>query len=154
MVAALVLAAGFASAQTGSPAAKSPETTSPKVSSSKALASKSSKKVTSKGKGRRSRKGAWKRHGQQKIDPVRARQIQEALIREKYLDGEPSGVWDARTEQAMVRYQADHGWQSKVTPDSRALIKLGLGPDHSRDVAVGSGAQAATPKTAVTGRKR
>ncbi len=31
----------------------------------------------------------------------------------------------------MARFQADHGWQSKITPDSRALIKLGLGPDYS-----------------------
>jgi hypothetical protein len=30
----------------------------------------------------------------------------------------------------MQKYQADHGWQSKQVPDSRALIKLGLGPDH------------------------
>jgi hypothetical protein len=98
-------------------------------------------------------KGAWKRHGQQKIDPARARQIQEALVREKYLEGEPSGVWDARTEQAMLRYQGDNGWQSKITPDSRALIKLGLGPDHSQDVAVGS-AQVSMPAPAVTGPKQ
>jgi len=30
----------------------------------------------------------------------------------------------------MVRFQGDNGWQTKVTPDSRALIKLGLGPRH------------------------
>jgi hypothetical protein len=30
----------------------------------------------------------------------------------------------------MQRYQADQGWQSKTTPDSRALIKLRLGPSH------------------------
>jgi hypothetical protein len=30
----------------------------------------------------------------------------------------------------MQRYQADNNWQSKTTPDARALIKLGLGPDH------------------------
>jgi hypothetical protein len=30
----------------------------------------------------------------------------------------------------MQRYQADQGWQSKQTPDSRALIKLRLGPSH------------------------
>jgi hypothetical protein len=81
---------------------------------------------------RRSRRGAWKRRGQQAILPDRAREIQEALIRENYLTGEPSGKWDARTRDAMTRYQADNGWQSKVTPDSRALIKLGLGPDYSR----------------------
>lgn len=83
---------------------------------------------------RRSRKGAWKRHGQQKIDAGRASEIQQALIREKYLDGQPTGKWDARTEAAMARYQADNGWQSKVTPDSRALIKLGLGPNHQSDL--------------------
>jgi peptidoglycan hydrolase-like protein with peptidoglycan-binding domain len=82
----------------------------------------------------RSRKGTWKHHGQQKIDGARAAQIQQALIREKYMDGEATGAWDARTEAAMARYQADNGWQSKITPDSRALIKLGLGPDHQGDL--------------------
>jgi hypothetical protein len=28
----------------------------------------------------------------------------------------------------MQKYQGDHGWQTKLTPDSRALIALGLGP--------------------------
>ena len=31
----------------------------------------------------------------------------------------------------MQKYQADHGWQTKLMPDSRALKKLGLGPDYS-----------------------
>ena len=65
------------------------------------------------------------------VTPDRARAIQEALIRENYLTGEPSGAWDTRTQGAMVRYQAANGWQTKVTPDSRALIKLGLGPNYS-----------------------
>jgi peptidoglycan hydrolase-like protein with peptidoglycan-binding domain len=85
-------------------------------------------------RGRAARKGAWKRHGQQRIDSARATEIQQALIREKYLNGDPTGNWDSRTEAAMSRYQADHGWQSKVTPDSRALIKLGLGPNHQSDL--------------------
>src|SRR5438270_9965687 len=42
----------------------------------------------------RPRKGAWKRHGQQGIAPDRVRAIQEALIREKYLEGAPTGQWD------------------------------------------------------------
>jgi peptidoglycan hydrolase-like protein with peptidoglycan-binding domain len=70
-------------------------------------------------------------HGQQEIDPERARQIQEALIRANYLDGEPSGRWDQPTKDAISRYQADNGWQTKIVPDSRALIKLGLGPTHA-----------------------
>ncbi|HXY47972.1 MAG TPA: peptidoglycan-binding domain-containing protein [Terriglobales bacterium] len=69
-------------------------------------------------------------HGQQKIDSERARQIQQALVREHYLGGEPSGKWDPATEEALRRYQADHGWQNKTVPDSRALITLGLGPSH------------------------
>jgi peptidoglycan hydrolase-like protein with peptidoglycan-binding domain len=73
---------------------------------------------------------ASRRRGQQRIDSQRASEIQEALIREHYLKGEPTGRWDAATQDAMERYQADNGWQTKVTPDARALIKLGLGPDH------------------------
>jgi hypothetical protein len=68
--------------------------------------------------------------GQQKIDAGRAQAIQEALIREHYLSGEAAGRWDQSSEEAMRRYQADHGWQSKTVPDSRALISLGLGPSH------------------------
>lgn len=80
---------------------------------------------------RHGKKSSWKKHGQQGMQPDRVRAIQEALIREKYLTGEPTGTWDARTEEAMSRYQTANGWQSKVTPDSRALIKLGLGPNYS-----------------------
>ena len=66
--------------------------------------------------------------GQRGIAPERATEIQKALISKNYLTGSPSGQWDAQTETAMQKYQADHGWQTKLTPDSRALIKLGLGP--------------------------
>lgn len=59
----------------------------------------------------------------------RATQIQAELIKRGYLTGEPSGSWDPQTVAAMQRLQSDNGWQSKVTPDSRALIKLGLGPE-------------------------
>ncbi len=73
-----------------------------------------------------------KARGQQKIESERATSIQEALIREHYLTGTASGTWNQASEDAMRRYQADHGWQTKEVPDSRALIKLGLGPskDH------------------------
>ncbi len=70
-------------------------------------------------------------HGQQSIEPARATEIQQALIREHYLSGDPSGKWDAESQAAMVKFQADNGWQTKLAPDSRALIKLGLGPSHA-----------------------
>ena len=80
--------------------------------------------------GKKGSKYSSKKRGQQAIDSGRARQIQTALIREHYMQGEPSGSWDNATQAAMKRYQADQGWQSKQIPDSRALIKLGLGPSH------------------------
>jgi len=70
-------------------------------------------------------------HGQQAIAPEPVTAIQQALIKAHYLNGDPSAKWDADTQAAMVKFQSDQGWQTKLTPDSRALIKLGLGPDHS-----------------------
>ena len=68
--------------------------------------------------------------GQRTIDPERATQIQTALIKAGYMQGTPSGQWDSQTAAAMQKMQADNGWQTKITPDSRALIKLGLGPQN------------------------
>lgn len=70
-------------------------------------------------------------HGQQAIDSERVTQIQQALIREHYMNGEANGNWDTDTVSAMQKYQSDHGWQTRLMPDSRALKTLGLGPDYS-----------------------
>ncbi len=72
-----------------------------------------------------------RKRGQRQMAARRVRQIQAALIREHYLKGRPNGVWDQRSKQAMARFQADNRWQAKVVPDSRALIKLGLGPNYA-----------------------
>jgi peptidoglycan hydrolase-like protein with peptidoglycan-binding domain len=73
-------------------------------------------------------------HGQQAIDSNRVTEIQNALIREHYYSGEANGQWDESTKAAMIKYQADQGWQTKLTPDARALKKLGLGPDYSNAI--------------------
>jgi peptidoglycan hydrolase-like protein with peptidoglycan-binding domain len=114
LAAGLVLAASMASA-----------TTPPKKQSSTPKAH-TSKLHKSSHRGKKSRKP----RGQQAIDNQRAHEIQAALLREHYLTGEPSGTWDASTQAAMRKYQADQGWQTKVIPDSRALIRLGLGPSR------------------------
>ena len=118
----LLLAGTLASART--------ETTPKKTTSSHKSSTKRSTKSRAK-KGKGSKKVSWRKRGQQKIDPQRARDIQGALIREHYMEGEPTGIWDATSQKAMERFQADNGWQSKSIPDSRALIKLGLGPSQS-----------------------
>ncbi len=100
-------------------------------------------RVTSSRKGKR--KEVSHLHGQRAIDSTRATEIQNALIQQKYLPGTATGQWDAQTQAAMRQYQSDHGWQTKLTPDSRALIKLGLGPNHTEETAV----HHAAPVTAV-----
>jgi hypothetical protein len=125
MVCACASAATSQPSSTTNTTAKKPATTRHHKSAAKST----SATHTATGK-RSSRKKRLR--GQQKIDSERAQSIQEALIREHYLTGEATGTWNQASEEAMRRYQADHGWQSKTVPDSRALIKLGLGPskDH------------------------
>jgi hypothetical protein len=117
---------------TASHSAASSSSTSQKATTHKSGSARSTTghgKKGSKSSNSKASKTSRKR-GQQAIDSTRARAIQEALIREHYMQGEPSGSWDAATQAAMQKFQADQGWQSKTTPDSRALIKLGLGPSN------------------------
>jgi hypothetical protein len=72
--------------------------------------------------------------GQQAIEPERVTEIQGALIRQHYLSKDADGQWDSVTEAAMQKYQADHGWQTRLMPDSRAIKALGLGPDYSNAI--------------------
>ncbi len=73
---------------------------------------------------------------QRAIEDARAAQIQTALANAGYLPGSTSGHWDLETESAMQKYQADKGWQTKLVPDSRALIMLGLGPIEANRASV------------------
>ena len=86
--------------------------------------------------------------GQQAIQPERVEQIQQALIQSHYLGGEPTGKWDATTIAAMQKYQSDNGWQTKIMPDSRALVKLGLGEDYSDAINVKNLTLASPPEDA------
>jgi hypothetical protein len=128
--------------------AKTMTKTQPRHSSTPSSKSSSPTPVSSKKSGgthgKRSRHSRnWRHRGQQQVDVHRTQQIQQALIRSRYLDGEPSGAWDSRTQEALRRYQEANGWQTKVVPDSRALIKLGLGPSNDRLL---------NPETAMTTR--
>ena len=130
----LILSAGLAGAAVNPVHHKNP-------SSRRAVSSSNPHLQLASAKSRRAKAKAKKQRGQQVIQEDRAREIQTALAREGYLKGEPSGVWDQSTKDAMTRYQADHGWQTKTLPDSRALIQLGLGPSHENAI----NAQAVAP---------
>jgi peptidoglycan hydrolase-like protein with peptidoglycan-binding domain len=83
-------------------------------------------------------KASAKTPGQRSIDDNRASQIQASLIKSGYLSGEASGHWDAQTQTAMQKFQEDNGWQTKLIPDSRAIIKLGLGPTQDTNASTAS----------------
>ena len=113
-------------------------------------AAKTRSQSTTTHKGSKRKTSARRPRGQQSIDTDRATQIQQALIREHYMSGEPTGTWDSASIAAMQKYQADQGWQTKVMPDSRALKKLGLGPDYSSAINAKEGNfTAPTPASAI-----
>ncbi len=116
------------SSSTSVKSASSSKSHSSTHSSSKKSSSKSSHKH---GKTTKTAKKSWKSKGQHGISSDRAKEIQDALIQQHYLSpADATGTWDSKTQEACRKLQADNGWQTKVLPDSRALIKLGLGPDH------------------------
>jgi Putative peptidoglycan binding domain len=127
-----VAASGVARQAANQDTAKKPAsaTTSHKTVAKTQSSSAKPQSTTSRLRRSSRRKKSARLRGQQKIDSERATAIQEALIREHYLSGTASGTWDQASEDAMRRYQSDHGWQTKEVPDSRALIKLGLGPSN------------------------
>lgn len=94
-------------------------------------------------------KAAIRSVGQRSIDDSRAVQIQTALVKSGYLT-DPSGHWDANTSAAMQKYQADNGWQTKLVPDSRAIIKLGLGPDRDANQAAAASTLGTTESASAT----
>jgi len=124
----------FSALLAGAPAFAVPtthKTTSPtrKGAATRTSATASRSRAGRKASAKRSRSRKLK--GQQAIESSRVMEIQQALIREHYLNGEATGNWDATTQAAMQKYQGDQGWQTRLIPDSRALKKLGLGPDYS-----------------------
>lgn len=94
-------------------------------------------------------KAAIRSVGQRSIDDGRAVQIQTALVKSGYLT-DPSGHWDTNTSAAMQKYQSDNGWQTKLVPDSRAIIKLGLGPDRDADRAAAASTLGTTESASAT----
>lgn len=61
----------------------------------------------------------------------RYREIQSALAAKGYLKSEPTGTWDADSQDAMRRFQADQKLEQTGKVNSLSLISLGLGPSHT-----------------------
>jgi peptidoglycan hydrolase-like protein with peptidoglycan-binding domain len=61
--------------------------------------------------------------------PDRISEIQSALARNGFYEGDPNGKWDANTVSAMRNFQSANGLESTGKIDALTLQKLGLGSD-------------------------
>jgi peptidoglycan hydrolase-like protein with peptidoglycan-binding domain len=61
----------------------------------------------------------------------RYREIQTALAQKGYFKGEPTGVWDQGSIDAMRQFQEDQKLEPTGKLTSRSLISLGLGPNNN-----------------------
>lgn len=68
----------------------------------------------------------WARYGP---SSNRIEQIQQALARSGYYQGDPTGRWDSVTISAMKSFQSAHGITPTGRIDATSLQKLGLGSD-------------------------
>lgn len=59
----------------------------------------------------------------------RITEIQSALSREGYYQGEPNGKWDGKTVAAVEKFQSANGIQADGKLDAPTLQRLGLGSD-------------------------
>ena len=112
---ACVLSAGAAQAQATSSQAGSSSSSSP-----------GAKTVSHKKK----HHAVAKRQPSQKAPTAdRISEIQSALARGGYYQGDPSGKWDSNTVAAVEKFQSANGIDSNGKLDAPTLQKLGLGSD-------------------------
>lgn len=75
-------------------------------------------------------RAAVRPRGQAVPTPDRYKEIQDALAKKGYLHGDPTGVWDQNSADALRRFQQDQNLQASGKLDSLSIIALGLGPKH------------------------
>jgi peptidoglycan hydrolase-like protein with peptidoglycan-binding domain len=61
--------------------------------------------------------------------PERISEIQSALSRGSYYQGDPNGKWDSSTVTAVQKFQSANGIEANGKLDAPTLQKLGLGSD-------------------------
>jgi len=113
------------------PASKSKAGTAKSATAKSATGTNTAAKTTTaKGKSKSKGKPVHRsvRSYQQSPTPERYQEIQQALTKKGYFQGEASGKWGADSTDALKRFQAEQN----LTPDGKinslSLIALGLGP--------------------------
>ncbi len=70
--------------------------------------------------------------------PDRYKEIQKALADRGYLKNEPTGTWDASSQEAMRNFQNDQKLDPSGKITAASLIALGLGPKHETQTSASS----------------
>lgn len=97
---------------------------------------------------KKSKKHRSKREPTQKAPtPQRVSEIQSALARGGYYQGEPNGKWDATTLAAMQKFQSGNGLDPNGKLNALSLQKLGLGSEIAGVSAPRPVAPAPTPNS-------
>lgn len=86
-----------------------------------------------------------RQRGQTTPTPDRIREIQSALAREGVYQGEPTGKWDAKSIEAMKKFQTAQGLNPTGKLDALSLQKLGFGSEVAGRAAPRPPAAPATP---------
>src|SRR5271168_1710499 len=100
-----------------------PQAASSSSSTSTSTKSSSAKKKTSSKKHHSSARQSF----QKAPTPARISEIQSALARNGFYDGNPSGKWDSNTVAAMQKFQSANGLEANGKLNALSLQKLGLG---------------------------
>lgn len=82
---------------------------------------------TTKKKKAHHRRSAGRQSFQKAPTPERISEIQGALSRGGYYQGQPNGKWDSNTVSALQKFQSDNGMNASGKLDAPSLQKLGLG---------------------------
>jgi peptidoglycan hydrolase-like protein with peptidoglycan-binding domain len=85
--------------------------------------------VSSKKKPSKKRRNSSRQSTQKAPTPDRITEIQSALVRGGYFQGDPTGKWDSTTVAAMQKFQSSNGLEANGKLDALSLQKLGLGSD-------------------------
>jgi peptidoglycan hydrolase-like protein with peptidoglycan-binding domain len=129
IAASLLLALAISVSATSTPAAR----TATAIAPSPQQASSSSAPASSATTASKKKKSSKKHHGskreptQKAPTPERISEIQSALARGGYYQGNPNGKWDSNTISAMQKFQSENGLSNSGKIDASTLQKLGLG---------------------------
>ncbi len=115
----------------GAPRAQAAPGQSGSSSTSRTKTSSSAKTSTSKPVSHKKKHHAASRRQPFQKAPTadRIAEIQSALARGGYYQGDPSGKWDSNTVAAVEKFQSANGIDSNGKLDAPTLQKLGLGSD-------------------------